>query len=109
MSVDVVKIKPDGNKQTVWLSFADENRFRGVTIVDVTKSEINREGGKWIMAAIEKTIALGINPGPDTSVLGRKIPQEDNIPETLKNRLLNEAEANKAMGKGMDSGAKLKS
>ena len=56
----------DDALRTFWLSFATENEFVGVAIVDLCKDEIGTE--KPIFAAISKTIRLKINPGPGTSV-----------------------------------------
>jgi hypothetical protein len=95
------------SKQTVWLVFADQNRFAGVAIVDIGPDEIDRlkarspyvphlshspDGSAALfLAAIGKTIELGINPG-DFSARGQEIPQQDYIPAEFKNRLLFDAD-----------------
>jgi hypothetical protein len=77
--------------ERIWLSFADDKGFRGIAIVDLDGGPFNKE--EAVVAAISKTISLGINPGPDTSVLGSVIPPEDHIPDKFRNRLLSEFEA----------------
>jgi hypothetical protein len=68
--------------ETCWASFADEDRFRGLAIVDVDVDE----DGHWAGALIQKTIAAGCNAGPDTSVsMGRC---RCLIPSEHKNRLI---------------------
>ena len=79
---------------TVWLTFANEHEFGGVNIIDLSEDEIGEE--KWICAAIDKTIILGINPGPDYSVRGQRVPAHNAIPTRFKNRLLNEEVAQEA-------------
>jgi hypothetical protein len=66
--------------ETVWVSFADETKFRGVAIVDVDINENaitgknatgRRHRGKlekWALLAVERTIEMNCNAGPDTSV-----------------------------------------
>jgi hypothetical protein len=41
--------------ETCWASFADEDRFRGLAIVDVDVDE----DGDWMEALIHKTIDAG--------------------------------------------------
>jgi hypothetical protein len=53
--------------ETVWVSFADEHRFRGVAIVDVD-TEQKAKKKKWTLAVIARTIEMNCNAGPDTSV-----------------------------------------
>jgi hypothetical protein len=84
----------DPTAGTFWLSFANEYEFGGVNIIDLSEDEIGEE--KWICAAIDKTIALGINPGPDYSVRGQRVPAHHAIPTRFKNRLLNEEDAQEA-------------
>lgn len=95
------------NKQTVWLVFADQNRFAGVAIVDISPDEIESLKSKapymphlshssdkataLFLAAIGKTVELGINPG-DFSARGQEIPQQDYIPAEFKSRLLLDAD-----------------
>jgi hypothetical protein len=76
-------------RKTFWLSFAYEDGFAGVAVVDLSTDEISADTP--IEAAIHKTIRLKINPGPDTSVQMQELPP-DEIPEQFKNRLLGRAE-----------------
>jgi len=84
-------------KTTYWLSFAKEKEFGGAIVVDVEPEEVELEitGGsdteKMFVAAVRKTIEMGINPGPGYSVQGKRLPP-DEIPAEFKNRLLGEAE-----------------
>jgi hypothetical protein len=73
-------------KRTFWLSFATEDGFLGVAIIDLTPDEIGDDD--WIGPAVVKARSLGANPGGH--VQGSEIPQEDYIPEGFKHRLLNE-------------------
>jgi hypothetical protein len=75
--------------KTFWLSFANENEFGGVVVVDVRKDEISAQ--RAFFAAIEKSIRLKINPGPDYDVHGHEIPP-DVISQQFKHRLLSRAE-----------------
>ena len=68
---------------TYWLSFANEKEFGGAIVVDVEP--------ETFVAAVRKTIEMGINPGPGYSVQGKRLPP-DEIPAEFKNRLLGEAE-----------------
>jgi hypothetical protein len=52
--------------ETVWVSFADRTKFRGVAIVDVDINENTEK--KWSLLAVERTIEMNCNAGPDTSV-----------------------------------------
>lgn len=76
-------------QKTFWLSFADENQFAGVVIVDLDAEEIGAE--RPFFAAIRKSIKLKINPGPDYSVQGHELPPNE-ISEQFKNRLLAQAD-----------------
>jgi hypothetical protein len=67
---------------TLWLSFADENEFKGVAIVDVVEGEDAAE------MAVIKSIRLSINPGPDTSVLILNMTNNPLIKPEHKNRLI---------------------
>jgi hypothetical protein len=52
--------------ETVWVSFADREKFRGVAIVDVDVGEqVKKELALLIVA---RTIEMKCNAGPDTSV-----------------------------------------
>jgi len=84
----------DPTVRTFWISFANEHEFGGVNIIDLSEDEIGDE--KWILAAVDKTIALGINPGPDYAVQGQRLPTYHTIPARFKNRLLNKADADEA-------------
>jgi hypothetical protein len=75
--------------KTFWLSFANENEFGGVVIVDLRRDEIGTE--RAILAAVKKSIRLKANPGPDYSIQAHEIPP-DEIPEQFKHRLLSRAE-----------------
>jgi hypothetical protein len=62
-----------------WLSFADEDGFRGVAIVQA----------RGVIGAVEEALRRNINPGGDVQGLRlRKAP-----PERSRNRLLDEGEA----------------
>jgi hypothetical protein len=74
--------------ETVWVSFADKDKFRGVAIVDVD-CPADTDKAELMMAALERTIELGCNAGPDTSVQAQTITQRHYVPEAFKNRLLN--------------------
>jgi hypothetical protein len=52
--------------ETVWVSFADRTKFRGVAIVDVDINENTEK--KWASLAVARTIEMNCNAGPDTSV-----------------------------------------
>jgi hypothetical protein len=65
---------------TYWLSFADDDGFLGVAIVD-------GDDGASIMTMVDKTIELGCNPGRG-SVQMCTIPPSDVIHAHYKNRLL---------------------
>jgi hypothetical protein len=74
---------------TFWLSFANKNEFKGVIVIDIADDEIGDDTP--FEAAITKTIRLGINPGPGTSVQGQSLPPSE-IPDRFKNRLLDQSE-----------------
>jgi hypothetical protein len=76
-------------RKTFWLSFADDERFAGVAVVDVCRDEQGADTP--FIAAIKKSIKLKANPGPDYAVQGQELPP-DAIPEQFKHRLLGEAE-----------------
>jgi hypothetical protein len=69
---------------TYWLSFNDDDDdgFLGVAIVDVVAEE------DAVEMAVDKTIRLGINPGPDSSVLILNISNNPLIKLEHKNRLI---------------------
>jgi hypothetical protein len=69
---------------TFWVSFATDEKFLGVAIVDMDNDDAD------IRDVVEKTIALGCNPG-DGSVQAQKIPGSK-IPRWFKNRLLTKEE-----------------
>jgi hypothetical protein len=79
---------------TFWVSFATEEKFLGVAIVDFDDSTYDREDPndrqELVAAVIRKTIELGCNPG-DGSVQSQKIPG-DKIPDSFRNRLLGQDE-----------------
>jgi hypothetical protein len=77
-------------QMTYWLSFANEDEFGGVVIVDLSDIEIGSRS--WIEAAVRKTTDLGVNPGTKYSVRGQRLRPPDAIPDHFKNRLLSEAE-----------------
>ena len=68
---------------TYWVSFATDNEFLGVAIIDMDAEKPSA------IDIVEKTIDLGCNPG-DGSVQAQRIPDE--IPERFKNRLLTKDE-----------------
>jgi hypothetical protein len=53
--------------ETVWVSFADRKKFRGIAIVDVDLG--TAENKKAAFLAVAKTIEMKCNAGPDTEVL----------------------------------------
>jgi hypothetical protein len=81
--------------KTVWVSFADRKKFRGVAIVDVDATK------DWAGLAIAKTIEMKCNAGPDTSVemhglrscIDSKYKNKLILDEDLLNRLLEEEHA----------------
>jgi hypothetical protein len=83
-------LRKNSATETYWLSFANEKEFGGVIIVDV-------DGPFGILAAIRKTIEMGINPGPGYSVKGMQVPG-DAAPANFKNRLLDAAEVRRLEG-----------
>jgi hypothetical protein len=62
--------------ETVWVSFADRTKFRGVAIVDVDINENEntekenkpRALTRLASLAVARTIEMNCNAGPDTSV-----------------------------------------
>lgn len=70
---------------TFWVSFATEEKFLGVAIIDMDDATATAE------AVIEETIRLGCNPG-DGSVQVQRIPASERIPDRFKNRLLDRDE-----------------
>jgi hypothetical protein len=70
--------------RTLWLSFNndDDDGFLGVAIVDVVEEE------NAVEMAVVKTIHLGINPGPDSSVLILNMTNNPLIKLEHKNRLI---------------------
>ena len=68
---------------TYWVSFATDDEFLGVTIIDMDDEE------PTAMNVVKKTIELGCNPG-DGGIQVQRIPDE--IPERFKNRLLTQDE-----------------
>jgi hypothetical protein len=74
---------------TFWVSFATEEKFLGVAIVDM---DLDEHGEFSAMDVIKETIRLRCNPG-DGSVQVQKIPDSDVIPISFKNRLLRKDEA----------------
>ena len=53
--------------ETVWISFADKEKFRGVAIVDVDIKPRTRKL-VWLSLVVARTIEMNCNAGPDTSV-----------------------------------------
>ena len=87
------------DKRTFWLSFANEERFGGVVIVDMQEDELKGfDEGSRIVPVTAKTIKLGINPGGEYDVLMYAVPPSRHIPEHYKHRILDHAEADKAQG-----------
>jgi hypothetical protein len=75
---------------TFWVSFANDDEFLGVAIVDFDDREFDPDDRrKLVEAVIRKTIEVGANPG-DGGVQAQKIPDE--LPERFKNRLLTKDE-----------------
>jgi len=75
---------------TVWLSFATDETFGGLVIVDV--EDDNKEDEILMLDAVRKTILLNINPGPKYQVVGRVV-RCINVADQFKNRLLSREEA----------------
>jgi hypothetical protein len=72
--------------ETVWVSFADREKFRGVAIVDVDlKPRMTRL--KQIIAVVQRTIEMGCNAGPDTSVQMLRARRFIDLPD-YKNKLI---------------------
>jgi hypothetical protein len=72
---------------TFWVSFANDDEFLGVAIVD--HDDADSDSATIVQTIVRKTIELGCNPG-DGGVQIQRIPDE--IPERFKNRLLTEDE-----------------
>lgn len=90
----------------MWLSFADDDGFRGVVIIEITdedivlaKAEIDErfpqhlDGAELPAAAIRKTHRLGINPGGQ--VLAFHVPDGYPLPSGCTDRLLLKPELEK--------------
>jgi hypothetical protein len=86
--------------RTFWLSFADEDGFRGVCVIDVDADEAaaikpeldarfpkHAPGAEWQAAATRKTWQYGCNPGGQVGFA--EIPPETPVP---RNRRLTDAE-----------------
>ena len=73
---------------TFWVSFATDEKFLGVAIVDMA---LDAHGEFNAMDVIGETIRLRCNPGHG-SVLVQNIPDGE-IPISFKNRLLGKDEA----------------
>jgi hypothetical protein len=91
--------------RTIWMSFADHDRpegqrFLGVCVLDVSEHEAARAkplmlrkhphataGAEWLYAAMQKSWALGINPGGSVASLELDAdnPKTATVP---RNRLL---------------------
>ena len=84
-----------GAVKTYMLSFADENKYGGFAFVDVYESEIGKAGA--LFAAIRKSNAIGINPGPNYNVNGREI-EPNIIPREFMHCLLGCPETNRGNG-----------
>jgi hypothetical protein len=69
---------------TFWVSFATEEKFLGVAIIDVDDETPTAED------VVRETIRLGCNPG-DGAVQAQRIP-DGKIPDSFKNRLLGKDE-----------------
>ena len=76
---------------TFWVSFATDEEFLGVAIVDV---DVETASGNT-EEIVRETIRLGCNPGHG-SVQIQKIPDSE-IPSSFKNRLLDKDEAGRLM------------
>jgi hypothetical protein len=83
------KEKTKVSKNSYWLSFANAHGFGGVVIVDLDLS--GKSKADKILAAVSKTIELGVNPGPQYSVQMQTLPVTE-ISDRYKNRLLTAAE-----------------
>lgn len=68
-----------------WVSFATEEKFLGVAIIDMDDEDPAAED------VVRETIRLGCNPG-DGAVQVQKIPARAAIPDGFKNRLLGKDE-----------------
>jgi hypothetical protein len=72
---------------TYWVSFATEESFQGVAVIDVDDKGLSND--EILTKVIFETIERGCNGGPDTSVQMQRIPAAAMpIPERFKNRLL---------------------
>ena len=79
------------NLRTFWLSFANEDEFGGVVVVDLCRYEIDPDDEGPVFSAVHKSIRLGLNPGQNYSVQGQELPP-DEIPAQFKHRLLGAAD-----------------
>jgi hypothetical protein len=71
---------------TLWLSFNhDDDGFLGVAIFDMTR---DRNARLTVVEIVERSIDLGINPGPDSSVLFLDVTNNPLIMPEHKNRLI---------------------
>lgn len=73
----------------VWLSFADEDRFLGLAVVEVQRSAHSKV---WMFRAIRRAWDMGINPGGEVVAFDVTASISE-IPESLRNRLLSKGEA----------------
>jgi hypothetical protein len=85
--------------RTFWISFADEEGFLGVCVIDVTEADVAwavaqkplpptaRPGAEWLAAAIQLAWTYGCNPGGGCGL--QEIPTASPLP---RNRLLTDAE-----------------
>lgn len=71
--------------ETVWVSFADKKRFRGVAIVDVDLDEKDKKPEVALKVAA-KTIEMECNAGPDTEV--KMLRLRSHIECDYKNKLI---------------------
>jgi hypothetical protein len=102
--------------RTYWLSFAGEEGFRGVCIVEVDEDdaaeayEFMRErfphakpGAEWVMAAEMMAHRMGCNPGGQVLSVEFKTKQQlAMIADHPRNRLLSRAEIAAAEGTAVD-------
>jgi hypothetical protein len=73
---------------TYWVSFATEEKFLGVAVVELPDNEDDHKHSA--VEVVKETIARGCNPGYG-SVQVQRIPDDD-IPDSFKNRLLEDDE-----------------
>ncbi len=72
------------NTRTFWLSFANEDGFGGVVIIDLDGTKISLDD-KWMMPAIRKSMTSASTPVPNTRCRGMSCHRMKS-PERFKHR-----------------------